>query len=106
MCLYVLNYLFFKNGETKIRVKVQPSKESELNLSKEDSLLMHSKTPNNEIEEYVNGDLCLYGVSKKLYKKIKIYTVISLYLRRLGSSKEADNKTVDDETINQCKKRC
>jgi len=58
-------YIFLKNGETKIQVKVQPNKESELNLSKEESLLMHSKTPNNEIDDYVNGYLCLYGVSKK-----------------------------------------
>lgn len=56
-------FIFFKNGETKIQVKVQPSIETELNLSKEDSLLTHTKTPANEIEEFVNGDLCLYGVS-------------------------------------------
>jgi len=70
--LYIIYCLFFKNGETKIQVKIQPNKESELNLSKEDSLLMHSRTPNNEIEEYVNGDLCLYGVSTKPHKKTLI----------------------------------
>lgn len=55
-------YLFiFKNGDTKIQVKIHPATDPELNSLKEDSL--HSKTPNNEIEEYVSGDVCLYGVS-------------------------------------------
>lgn len=60
-----MNSLFlkiFKNGETKIQVKIQPNAETDSNVSKEDSLLMHSKTPNNEIEEFVSGNLCLYGV--------------------------------------------
>ncbi|XP_025413896.1 endoplasmic reticulum lectin 1 isoform X2 [Sipha flava] len=52
------------NGETKIHVKIQPTSETESNLPKdESSLMMHSKTPNNEIEEYINGDICLYGGS-------------------------------------------
>lgn len=55
-------YLFLKNGETKIQVKIQPSAETESNFLKEDSLLMHTKSLNNEIEEFVHGDLCLYGV--------------------------------------------
>lgn len=56
--------LYFKNGETKIQVKIQPSSDTETNLPKDESpLMMHSKTSNNEIEEYINGDLCLYGVS-------------------------------------------
>lgn len=66
-----ISFKFLKNGEPKIQLKIQPSVETELNLSKEDSLLMHTKTPTNEIEEFVNGDLCLYGVyliSKKLFK--------------------------------------
>lgn len=53
----------FKNGETKIQVKIQPTSDTELNLSKDDSLLMQSKTPNNEIEKFVNGETCLFGVS-------------------------------------------
>jgi len=44
---------------------MQPNKESELHLSKENSLLTYPRTPNNEIEEYFNGDFCLNGVSKK-----------------------------------------
>jgi len=51
------------NGETKIEVKLKPAPETELNLSKENSLLMHTKKPSNEIEEFVSGDLCLYGGS-------------------------------------------
>lgn len=58
-----------KNGETKIQVKIQPAAETESNFPKEDSLLMHTKSPNNEIEEFVNGNLCLYGVSLIITRK-------------------------------------
>lgn len=64
----MLFYLIFKNGETKIQVKIQPASETDLNVSKDDSLLMQSKTPMNEIDGFINGDLCLYGVSLK-YKE-------------------------------------
>lgn len=62
--IYLYVNFFFKNGDTSsIRVKIHPATDSELNSPKEDSLLLHSKTPRNEIEEYVSGDVCLYGVS-------------------------------------------
>lgn len=56
-------YTFFKNGDAKIQVKVHPASDPELNLLKEDSLLMHTKTQSNEIQEFIAGKLCLYGVS-------------------------------------------
>lgn len=68
-------------------------------MSKEDSLLTHSKTPNNEIEEYVNGDLCLYGVSKKKHWLI-VSIVMHIYYRALdgGNMKYVTINTYDKYT--------
>lgn len=61
--VFIILYLFFKNGETKIQVRIQPSSETESFTSKEkSSLIMHAKTSTNEIGEFVFGDLCLHGV--------------------------------------------
>lgn len=54
----------FKNGETKIRINLPQNIDTEPIPLKENSLLMHTKSPppNNEIEEFLNGNLCLSGV--------------------------------------------
>jgi len=41
---------------------------------------MHTKKPSNEIEEFVSGDLCLYGVSLTILEKIYFINILVNFL--------------------------